>query len=104
MGLGGTEEESRRLPGHSRSKQGEEGVLGNAMQGLHSPLPVYMEKISCRVHTGRAGSWRQKKTQDAKTQNTTGSELPLLTLRSKGGPIHADVSPREVAFHQQLFC
>lgn len=51
MGLGGAREESRLLR-HSRSRQGEEGVLGNAMQGLHSPLPVYMAKFPCRVIAG----------------------------------------------------
>lgn len=52
-----------------------------------------MEKIPCSVHTRGRQLKTKKKKKDAITQHITGSELPLPTVRSKRGPIHADASP-----------
>lgn len=69
-------------------------MLGNAMQGLHSLLPVYMEKIPCRVHTGS----RQLETKTTGCQNSTHNWVGVASahLRSKRGCILADVSPGRV--------
>lgn len=101
VGLGRAGEESRRLLRH-RSGQGEEGVLGNAMQGLHSPLPVYMEKIPWRVRT--AG--RQLETKKIGCQNPTHHWVTAASAHLKVQErIHpCRCLPRAVALHQQLFC